>query len=391
MSLGRELRDLVALIRAPAADKAITFYAESAGYHAYFADLIEALTDGHALTVTYLTSDPEDPVLAAGDPRVRSYYLRALLPFYLALCRARVLVLTVMDLHTGPLRRSINAVHHAYVFHGLGSTHRACRERAFDHYDSIHCVGPHHVSEIRRREELAGLSPKELVAAGYPRLDRIRRARARATQRDPQAPTRVLVAPSWHADNLLAHCGPELLDALVGAGHEVVLRVHPEMLRRQPKDVAQLERRFRDRVTVERSVRSDDSLLWADVLVTDGSMIALEFAFGVARPVVFVDTPPKVRNPGWRELGLEPLEEHLRGSLGAVVAPQHAGEVPATVARLTRDPARWASALEALARQHVYQLDRAAEVGARHLVERAGLQGAASTRRPGPEPEVVRA
>ena len=60
-----------------------------------------------------------------------------------------------------------------YLFHALVSTHMMYRYGAFDHYDSILCVGPHQVAEIRKHEEINKLSPKRLIEAGYYRLERI--------------------------------------------------------------------------------------------------------------------------------------------------------------------------------------------------------------------------
>lgn len=380
MSLATEIRTLRALARAPSTQTAITFYAESASYWAYFEGLVEELTLRHEVPVTYVTSDADDALLAEPRPLVHAHYLRHLLPLWLAFCRARVLVMTVMDLGSGPLRRSIHDVQYVYVFHGLGSTHRACRERAFDQYDAIHCVGPHQVREVRRREELAGLPGKQLIEAGYPRLDRIRRARRARPKSRADGPTRVLVAPSWHAHNLVATCGTQLFDGLVATELDVTLRAHPETVRRDPASLERLARRYGPRLRLEDSVLSDDSLLESDVLVTDGSMIALEYAFGVERPVVWIDGPAKVRNPRWRELGYEPLESALRESIGVVVDPADVARLPATIERLVRERGRWSPTLAELARRHVFGLDRAASIGATDLLARAGLDVGATER-----------
>ena len=68
-------------------------------------------------------------------------------------------------------------MHYVYVFHSMGSTHMVDHENSYDHYDSLLCAGPHHVAEIRRREQLKGLPPKHLFAHGYPRLERLVEAR----------------------------------------------------------------------------------------------------------------------------------------------------------------------------------------------------------------------
>ena len=75
-----------------------------------------------------------------------------------------------------------------YVFHSMGSTHMVDHANSYDHYDSLFCVGPHHVAEISRREQLHGLPPKHLFAHGYPRLERLVEVAAGARGADPGRP-----------------------------------------------------------------------------------------------------------------------------------------------------------------------------------------------------------
>src|SRR5690606_13279690 len=84
-----------------------------------------------------------------------------------------VLLLTMPDLQTFHIKRSPHPVHYCYVHHSIVSTHMVYRPEAFDHFDSILCVGPHHIEEIRTREALFSLNAKTLVESGYGRLDKI--------------------------------------------------------------------------------------------------------------------------------------------------------------------------------------------------------------------------
>ncbi|MNG16310.1 hypothetical protein D3C84_1002110 [compost metagenome] len=54
------------------------------------------------------------------------------------------------------------------------------------------------------------------------------------------------------------------------------------------------------------------SLLSSDIMLSDWSGAALEFAFGLERPVIFADVPRKVLNPDYTQIGLEPLEVQIR-------------------------------------------------------------------------------
>ena len=51
------------------------------------------------------------------------------------------------------LKRSKYSVHYIYVPHSLSSLHSIYRKGAFDYFDTLFCVGPHHVKEARKLEE----------------------------------------------------------------------------------------------------------------------------------------------------------------------------------------------------------------------------------------------
>ena len=51
------------------------------------------------------------------------------------------------------------------------SIHSYLRKGAIDSYDTIFCVGKHHVNEILETEKIYNLKPKKLVEYGFGRLD----------------------------------------------------------------------------------------------------------------------------------------------------------------------------------------------------------------------------
>ena len=58
--------------------------------------------------------------------------------------------------------------------------------------------------------------------------------------------------------------------------------------------------------------------------MSDWSGVALEYAFGLVRPVLFVDVPRKVNNAEYERLGIEPIEASIREKVGRVVAARPA-------------------------------------------------------------------
>jgi YidC/Oxa1 family membrane protein insertase len=184
--------------------------------------------------------------------------------------KADVMILTMLDLHYFQLKRSIPPVHYVYVFHSMGSTHMVDHENSYDHYESLLCTGPHHVAELRRREELKGLPPKHLFADGYPRLERLVEV-AVANPKDPSAPTTVLLAPTWGEQSTLHVCGQALIAGLLGAGLRVILRPHYQTARLAPRLVESLVAKFGKHPQFRHVDRMEESasLFESDFLISD--------------------------------------------------------------------------------------------------------------------------
>jgi hypothetical protein len=112
--------------------------------------------------------------------------------------------------------------------------------------------------------------------------------------------------------------------------------------------------------------------------------MAIEYALALGKPVLFVDVPPRVRNPKYTELGLEPLEFRIRRELGTILPLDRLPEAPKRVAELVRDAGDFRARMLTLREEWAFNVGRSAEVGAREIAriadERAGSGSAA---RPG--------
>ncbi|MGE3166504.1 MAG: CDP-glycerol--glycerophosphate glycerophosphotransferase [Planctomycetota bacterium] len=354
MSRGwRALRDGLRFRGVDARARRVVVYAEDEAAGPHLAGVVAALV-ARGCPPTYLTSSTTDPMLERSPPGVRAFFVGAgLIRTWLFMTlRADVLLTSTPDLETFQLKRSrVHPVHYVYLFHSMVSTHMIYRPAAFDAFDTILCVGPHHVREIRAREACADLPAKRLVAHGYAHLETLSALAAAARATAPIAHGRnVLIAPSWGPDGLFETCGAELVEPLLAAGWSVTLRPHPMTRRRRPEVLRALEQRFASdpRVAIESDVRTTQSLLTATALISDWSGVALEYAFATERPVLFVDVPRKVNNPDYRQLACEPVEVALRSRIGAIVGHAELAQVPQRLAELVaRGPALRASIRQA--------------------------------------------
>lgn len=387
MGLLRDLKAYRELQRIPARQRQIVFYAESGQDWHHLQPLVRALTGPLQRHILYVSSDPNDPGLKFDSPRLRGIcigdgLLRIVLFHTL---RADVVVLTMLDLHNFALKRSLHPVHYVYVFHAMSSTHMADFANSYDHYDSIFCVGPHHVREIRRREELHGLPPKHLFEHGYARLEALIQTGSTQHESPAVAPV-VLVAPTWGEGSTLNVCGAELLNVLLDAGFEVILRPHHETAKRHPGLIESLRdaHRANPRFRYVARMAETESLLRSDTLVCDWSSMALEYALGLGKPVLFVDVPRRTRNPDYRKLGLTPLEEAIRPLAGELVSPSELQRAPALIRGLLADPHRFQARIARLRQEHVFNLGLSAANGAREIVRLAGEQARNRAEQHGP-------
>ncbi len=354
--------------------RAVVFYSESTIYAQYFDGVIRVLTEGAGQRVSYLTSDERDPLLAAQEAHLRVFYVKRLLPFVLLLLDARVLVMTMADLHRFHLLRSVRGAHHVYLFHALVSTHMVYRGGAFDHYDSILCAGPHQAEELARAKALYGRPRAALIEAGYPRLDRLladHQAYGRGQRSAPSGGRKTaLIAPSWGVANILETCVHGLARLLHEGGYRVIVRPHPEFVARHPAAIAELTRAFaaNGHATLELDPLSDRSLHEAELLITDWSGIALEYAFGTERPVVSIETPRKVHNLDYERFGLTPLEVRAREEIGVVVPMDQVERVLEVAAQLEQARAEFRERIVRLRAASVFHLGASAQIAADHIL-----------------------
>lgn len=352
-------------------------YSETGQDWHHFSGLIERLTGPLGRKVCYVSSDLGDPGLQFQHENFIALHLPegVFLTIFFQLKQCDLCVLTVMDLDNLNLKRSIHPVHYLYVFHSMGSTHMVDHANSFDAYDTLFCAGPHQVAEIRRREALQGLPPKQLFDYGHPRLEAVMaEPKNGESATDPRGGVTVLIAPTWGESSIFNTCGADLIEVLLGAGFEVIMRPHYQSVRQWPEVIESLRRQFEGRAGFEYVAQMADtsSLMRSDLLVSDWSAMALEYALGLEKPVLFIDVPPRIRNPDWQKLGLEPIESSIRERVGAVLSPEALDQAPGLVAKRLEDRESFRQRMAALREKTVFRLGHSIPDGARELARIAG-------------------
>jgi YidC/Oxa1 family membrane protein insertase len=119
----------------------------------------------------------------------------------------------------------------------------------------------------------------------------------------------------------------------------------------------------------EENVASQDSLHASDLMISDWSGAALEYAFGLERPVLFVDVPRKSNNPEYEKLKAIPLEVRIRAEIGSVLPLDRIRDVAQWVEHSVVDSAAVVERIRAARCRWVYNLGQSGERGAERIVE----------------------
>jgi len=313
------------------------FYAESGAYFRFYQSLLDDLLKHTSEPIFYLTSQINDPVFDIQHPKLKIFHIKELLSTALKQIHCQFFIMTMPDLGIKQLPKGPHIQEHVYLFHAIVSTHQQYHAHAFDSFDTIFIVGPHHEQEIRARESIKHLRPKKLVRAGYPLLEDLARQweikNSNSINNHPSTidlfsnyrevsfkKSLILIAPTWGESSLMAQGIESLLESLKDTNCHIIIRPHPEFIKRCPKRIKAIQQWLTihayQHVVFEQDLASSLSLLDADILITDRSGIAFEYALATERPVLFINTPLKINNHSHQELGLEPIENQLRNTLG---------------------------------------------------------------------------
>jgi YidC/Oxa1 family membrane protein insertase len=367
----REIRDYLRLLdESEKGQIKLAFYAETRSYYKYYVDFIKHILKMSSVDIHYLASDSNDPMLEQDEGRIKSYYVRNALGTLMAGLRANVVVMTTPDLGQYYLRRSPRVQSYVYAFHGVFSTHFGYRPGAFDHYDTILCVGPHHIRELRKAEEIAHRKPASLVECGYPLLERMCAEHATIGCQPSTRPT-VLVASSWGKQSITGCCVEQVVECLSRSEFNVILRPHPEFLRKQPREFRRLQQlvsRYAN-TSLDLALSGEESLHRADLLITDGSGISFEYALATERPVLFLAIPVRIENPRYEELGIEPIDLSLRDQIGKVVSLSDLSQLSDILIEMQQSLPAWRERIVQCRDQYIFNWMRSAEVGAAAILE----------------------
>ena len=360
-------------------NKHLVFYSESNGFYKYYAGIIEYLLKHTNIPIHYITSDANDNIfrMAEENEQIQAYFIEEnrLITLMMKM-DADIVVMTMPDLDNFHIKRSYvrKDIEYIYISHGMGSNTMLMRKGSMDHYDTVMVTGIIQRLEVEQTEEVYGLPKKKVVDVGYPLLDDmlVNYEKYRNTHdKSKDEKKMVLIAPSWQKDNIVDSCLDDLLDSLKGHGYQVVVRPHPQHVRHMPEKMEALKERFKDDddVIIQTDFSNTNTVLEADMLITDWSDIATEYVFTTLRPVLYINTPMKIMNPEYQKIKAVPLNLIMRKETGKDLDPEKIREAHTYVQYLLDHSDEYQERNYKLRQENVYNIGTAGKTGAEYLIQ----------------------
>lgn len=362
-------------------NKHLVFYSAKSGFYKYFEDVIEELIRVSNVTIHYVTSDPNDAIfeLAKEKPQIKPYYIgeKKLITLMMKM-DADIVVMTMPDLENFHIKRSYirKDIEYVYMYHGITNSHMVAQKGCFDHYDTIFCVGPHQIYEIRETESMYSLPPKNLIECGYPLIEKEATIYENKKNKFNEEKT-ITIAPSWQKDNILDSCIDELIPSILSQEYKIFIRPHPEYCKRYPQRLERLKERLSNYVgkSLEFQLDFSTSILETDLLITDWSTIAYEFAFITTKPVLFIDTPMKVLNPEYINYQFQPVDITWRKEVGKSLLITNLANAKNEIAHMLISNREYSVRLRKMRAEVLYNFGYSSQIAAHYLLQSLQQKG----------------
>ena len=379
---GKERKELEKFNQLDLDERSIVFYSESSIIlYPYVEEIIKELEKRNQ-KICYVTSSKNDPIFKMESENIKVFYIgdgSVKYKFFWEL-KAKILIMTMADLENYWIKRSITfPVHYIYVFHSINSplmgyNSGKISKGAFDHFDSIFCVGPHQIQEFHAIEKLYNLKQKNLIECGHSLFDKLIKLRSSSTQQNlisKNNKKKILIAPSWGKQNLLESAGMKLIEILLDAGYHVTVRPHPMIIKKSSKLINQLKKQFEKNpdFLLDTNTSSFEQLLSSYALITDWSGIGYDYAFVCERPVIYVDVPKKTNTEEYEKLHLIPFEVSIRDKIGEIISIQNLEELPERIEFLYGQITDFQNNIKKIRDDVVFNIGKSSQVAADEIIK----------------------
>jgi len=302
-------------------NKKIFFFSESKNYRNYLLNLIQILEKENNLSVIYLTSDLDD--LEKISNKVIPIYIgtgffRVLIFTFI---KCEMVIMTLTDLGNHEIKRSKNCKNYVYLFHSLVSTHKSYTHRAFENYDVILSNGEYQKRELEICEKLFDFKKKKIFNTGYLYFENLFENKINHVNNIDEK--KILIALSWNKNskNLFDNYAENITKRLIDKKFNVILRTHPETLKRSNRTLKNIKKNFIkfDNFELNTDLTNLRPLNDSSLLITDNGGMALEYFITQKKPVLYINYSDKIHNDFFEKIKLNALEDEFKKDIGTSI------------------------------------------------------------------------
>ena len=133
--------------------------------------------------------------------------------------------------------------------------------------------------------------------------------------------------------------------------------------------VQKIEKKFQKNThfKLELDIKNSDSFFLSDCMISDWSGVAIEYAFALEKPVLYVDVPKKINNPDYSDLEIVPLEEKIRSQIGTTISPLDLSDLSSKIENLCLNINQNKKNIQTLREETVFNLGKSAKIGAEYI------------------------
>ncbi len=322
----------------------IVFYSEMAHYWNVFFPIIRELHNRN-IKCTYLAGEENDPGLECGYENLEKIHVGKGFEAYYFLNRleADLVIMTTPGLNVLQLKKSRKVKHYCHIVHGLEDT-STYAPYGVDYFDSLMVNGEHQLSVIRELERNRNLPEKKIGIIGSTYLD-VMAERVSGNKPHKDGKTTLLLAPSWGEKGFLKRFGSMLLDALTLQDYIIILRPHPQSYKSETDMIMKFQEKYSDKKNLVWDDRPDglDSMLMADIMISDYSGIIFDYLFLFAKPVIVTDFEVDPRKYDMNSLDSKSstLMKLIReGKVGYVLKEKEISDISTIIDKIYNDGSR---------------------------------------------------
>ena len=124
-----------------------------------------------------------------------------------------------------------------------------------------------------------------------------------------------------------------------------------------------------ENIEIQTDFSSNFTVMNADLIITDWSDIAFEYAFTTLKPVLFIDTPMKVMNSDYDKIEIKPINIALRNVIGESLAVEDIGELNAVISRLIADRDKYHDIIKKTRAEHIFNIGKSKILSGKYIMK----------------------